>query len=58
MEPKRAINSKFELSLDWVYGYRGHGCRSNCHYTENGDIVYFVAATCIVYGKAIKNSIV
>ena len=37
------------LRLEWVYGYRGHQCRSNCHYNNEGELVYFVAATAIVY---------
>jgi len=50
----RKDNPECELKLEWVYGYRGHGCRSNCHYTKSGDVVYFVAATCMVYRKAFK----
>ena len=39
------------LRLSWVYGYRGHQCRSNCHFNEEGNVVYFVAATGIVYSR-------
>ena len=39
------------LRLSWVYGYRGHQCRSNCHFNEEGNVVYFVAATGIVYNR-------
>jgi hypothetical protein len=32
-----------QLRLEWVYGYRGHQCRNNLHYTASGEVVYFVA---------------
>lgn len=43
-----------QLRLEWVYGYRGHQCRNNVHYTSTGRggsgiIVYFVAGVAIVY---------
>lgn len=38
-----------QLRLEWVYGYRGHQCRSNLFYNEQNDIVYFVAGVGIVY---------
>ena len=40
------------LKLSWVYGYRGHQCRSNCHFNEEENVVYFVAATGIVYSPS------
>ena len=38
-----------QLRLEWVYGYRGHQCRSNLFYNNSDDIVYFVAGVGIVY---------
>lgn len=38
-----------KLQLEWVYGYRGRDCRSNLHYLPTGEIVYFVAATVVLY---------
>ncbi len=38
-----------QLRLEWVYGYRGHQCRSNLFYTNQDEIVYFVAGVAIVY---------
>ena len=37
-----------QLSLEWVYGYRGHQVRSNLFYNESKEIVYFVAGVGIV----------
>ncbi|GAB1609644.1 echinoderm microtubule-associated protein-like 2 isoform X3 [Argonauta hians] len=37
------------LQLEWVYGYRGRDCRSNLHYLPTGEIVYFIAATVVLY---------
>ena len=37
------------LRLNWVYGYRGHQCRSNLHFNCEDDVVYFIAACGIVY---------
>nr|XP_039266613.1 echinoderm microtubule-associated protein-like 6 [Styela clava] len=37
-----------QLRLDWVYGYRGHQCRSNLFYTKANEVVYFVAGVGIV----------
>ncbi|XP_006816118.2 echinoderm microtubule-associated protein-like 6 [Saccoglossus kowalevskii] len=37
------------LRLEWVYGYRGHQCRSNLYYTASKEIVYFVAGVGVVY---------
>ena len=37
-----------QLSLEWVYGYRGHQVRSNLYYNESKEIVYFVAGVGIV----------
>ncbi|XP_036363554.1 echinoderm microtubule-associated protein-like 2 isoform X5 [Octopus sinensis] len=38
-----------KLQLEWVYGYRGRDCRSNLHYLPTGEIVYFIAATVVLY---------
>uniref|UniRef100_UPI00358E5FDC echinoderm microtubule-associated protein-like 5 isoform X4 n=1 Tax=Myxine glutinosa TaxID=7769 RepID=UPI00358E5FDC len=38
-----------QLRLEWVYGYRGHQCRNNLHYTAGREIVYFVAGVGVVY---------
>ena len=38
-----------QLKLEWVYGYRGHQCRNNLYYTQNNDVVYFVAGVGVVY---------
>ncbi len=40
---------KEQLKLEWVYGYRGKDCRSNICQLPTGEIVYFVAATIILY---------
>ncbi|XP_013391678.1 echinoderm microtubule-associated protein-like 6 [Lingula anatina] len=40
---------KSHLRLDWVYGYRGHQCRSNLQYTATREVAYFVAGVGIVY---------
>ncbi|XP_064621338.1 echinoderm microtubule-associated protein-like 6 [Lineus longissimus] len=39
------------LKLEFVHGYRGYDCRNNLFYTQNGDIVYHVAAVGIVYNR-------
>lgn len=41
-----------QLRLEWVYGYRGHQCRSNLYYTASGEVVYFVAGVGVVYSVA------
>ena len=38
-----------QLRLEWVYGYRGHQCRNNLHYTAGREMVYFVAGVGVVY---------
>jgi len=50
MTDKTAPDS--QLRLEWVYGYRGHQCRSNLYYTASGEIVYFVAGVAVVYNIA------
>lgn len=40
-----------QLSLEWVYGYRGHQVRSNLYYNKDQEIVYFVAGVAIVYNQ-------
>ncbi|OQR83272.1 microtubule-associated protein [Achlya hypogyna] len=37
------------ISLEWVYGYRGYDARNNVRYTSQGDIVYSVSRHAIVY---------
>lgn len=37
------------IKLDWVYGYRGKDCRSNLYQLPTGEMVYFVAATVVLY---------
>ncbi|KDO20459.1 hypothetical protein SPRG_14331 [Saprolegnia parasitica CBS 223.65] len=37
------------ISLEWVYGYRGYDARNNVRYTCHGDIVYSVSRHAIVY---------
>eukprot|EP00794_Sanderia_malayensis_P020047 gene20047-22014_t len=43
-----------QLRLDWVYGYRGHQCRNNLFYTQNNEVVYFVAGVGVVYSSREK----
>ena len=40
---------KEHLKLEWVYGYRGKDCRSNLYQLATGEIVYFTAATVVLY---------
>ncbi|XP_068597059.1 echinoderm microtubule-associated protein-like 6 [Brachionichthys hirsutus] len=47
MSERRAPGCR--LRLDWVYGYRGHQCRNNLHYTAGKEVVYFVAGVGVVY---------
>ncbi|XP_026466422.1 echinoderm microtubule-associated protein-like 2 [Ctenocephalides felis] len=44
----KAAPSK-KLKLDWVYGYRGRDCRSNLYLLPTGEMVYFVAATVVLF---------
>ncbi|CAH8438307.1 unnamed protein product [Heterobilharzia americana] len=37
------------LKLEWIYGYRGRDCRNNLHYLPTGELIYFVAATVVLY---------
>ncbi|XP_077993248.1 echinoderm microtubule-associated protein-like 6 [Glandiceps talaboti] len=39
------------IKLEFVHGYRGYDCRNNLFYTQNGEVVYHVAAVGIVYNK-------
>ncbi|CAF1349306.1 unnamed protein product, partial [Didymodactylos carnosus] len=39
---------KSVLRIEWIYGYRAAGCRSNIHVTASGEIVYFSAGVGIV----------
>ncbi|OAF70064.1 hypothetical protein A3Q56_02173 [Intoshia linei] len=38
-----------DLSLSWIYGYRGHQCRNNVVLNISGELVYFIAGVAIVY---------
>ncbi|KAJ9585806.1 hypothetical protein L9F63_002397 [Diploptera punctata] len=46
---KVATAPQTRLKLEWVYGYRGRDCRSNLHLLPTGEMVYFVAATVVLY---------
>ncbi|XP_064644158.1 echinoderm microtubule-associated protein-like 2 [Lineus longissimus] len=37
------------LQLDWVYGYRGHDCRSNIYVMANGEVIYYIANIAVLY---------
>ncbi|KAH9120424.1 hypothetical protein LEN26_011110 [Aphanomyces euteiches] len=41
----------YNLSLEWVHGYRAHDCRNNLRYIQSGDIVYTVSRHAIVYNS-------
>lgn len=42
----------FNLIMNWpVFRYRGYDCRNNLFYTQNGEVVYHVAAAGIVYNR-------
>lgn len=43
------------LKLDWVYGYRGRDCRSNLALLPTGEMVYFVAAVCVLHNVEDQN---
>ena len=45
------------LSLEWVYGYKGHQCRNNLYYTASGNVVYFVAGVGVVYDTKNKKQV-
>ncbi|XP_033102726.1 77 kDa echinoderm microtubule-associated protein-like isoform X3 [Anneissia japonica] len=38
-----------KLKIEWMYGYRGRDCRSNLHLLPTGEIVYFMAATVVLF---------
>lgn len=40
---------KEQLKLEWIYGYRGKDCRSNLYQLPTGEIIYFIAATVILF---------
>ncbi|XP_069772417.1 echinoderm microtubule-associated protein-like 5 isoform X2 [Narcine bancroftii] len=48
---KREKAPDSSLRLHFVHGYRGFDCRNNLFYTQNGEIVYHVAAVGIVYNR-------
>ncbi|CAH1792746.1 unnamed protein product [Owenia fusiformis] len=39
------------LKLEFIHGYRGYDCRNNLFYTQDGRVVYHVAAAGIVYKR-------
>jgi microtubule-associated protein-like 6 len=39
---------RVDLSIDYVYGYRGRDAKNNIRYLKNGNIVYHTAALAIV----------
>lgn len=39
------------LFANYFFRYRGYDCRNNLFYLQNGDIVYHVAATGIVFDR-------
>ncbi|GFN97686.1 echinoderm microtubule-associated protein-like 6 [Plakobranchus ocellatus] len=53
MQPgaKRKNGPADSLKLEYVNGYRGYDCRNNLFYTQTGEVVYHVAATCIVLNR-------
>ncbi|XP_071942343.1 uncharacterized protein [Antedon mediterranea] len=40
---------KENLTLNWIYGYRGNDCRNNLHRISSGEIVYFISYIAIIY---------
>jgi hypothetical protein len=48
---KRLAAPDDSVHLEFVHGYRGFDCRNNLFYTQNGEIVYHVAAVGIVYNR-------
>lgn len=46
-----SIKIKMQCSLIYISRYRGYDCRNNLFYLQNGDIVYHVAATGIVFDR-------
>jgi len=37
------------LELHWVYGYRGRDARNNLHLVASGEVLYYTAATAVLY---------
>mmetsp|Transcript_56787 Transcript_56787/g.179562 ORF Transcript_56787/g.179562 Transcript_56787/m.179562 type:complete len:888 (-) Transcript_56787:309-2972(-) len=50
-EPDAMQPSMEALSLEHVYGYRGHDTRENLFYTNRGEVVWHTAATAVVYNR-------
>lgn len=48
---KRKRGPTAGLKLQFIHGYRGYDCRNNLFYTQNGEVVYHVAAAGIVYNR-------
>jgi hypothetical protein len=40
---------RVNVTMDWVYGYKGHKAKNNIGYLVNDRIVYHTAAIAIVY---------
>ncbi|XP_033734062.1 echinoderm microtubule-associated protein-like 6 [Pecten maximus] len=48
---KRKKGPDVGLQLEYIHGYRGYDCRNNLFYTQNGEVVYHVAAAGIVHNR-------
>ncbi|BFZ11617.1 hypothetical protein BsWGS_14656 [Bradybaena similaris] len=48
---KRKNGPSESLKLDYVHGYRGYDCRNNLFYTQTGEVVYHIAAACVVLNR-------
>lgn len=42
------------LALEYIYGYRGYDSTDNAWYLDSGEVVYPVAAACVVYNRQTK----
>ena len=45
------IKYKSHFSFHLIIRYRGYDCRNNLCYTQSSEIVYHIAAVCIIYKK-------
>ncbi|XP_045921154.1 echinoderm microtubule-associated protein-like 6 [Micropterus dolomieu] len=43
------------LRLQFVHGYRGYDCRNNLFYTQGGEVLYHVAAVCVIYNRQLHS---
>ncbi|CAL4071755.1 unnamed protein product [Meganyctiphanes norvegica] len=46
---RKSLDPPSELTLEWVYGYRGRDCRNNVVELPTGEILYFIAAVGVLY---------